>query len=118
MAEVSEEEIVKIHTTVVERFGISDGIINKGNLSSLAARPNIVVNGNEVFPDVYTKAASLLEGIIRWHPFADGNKWTALSTMMYYLKLEGYALALPLSAIRYTIKIAKDKNADQNIPEN
>ena len=66
-----------------------------------------------MYPDVYTKAAALLEGIIRWHPFADGNKRTALLTMIYFLKLEGYGMALPLSAIRYSVKIAKNCHMDE-----
>ncbi len=66
-----------------------------------------------MYPDVYTKAAALLEGIIRWHPFADGNKRTALLTMIYFLKLEGYGMALPLSAIRYSVKIAKNRHMDE-----
>ena len=32
----------------------------------------------EQYPDVYTKAASMMESIARWHIFADGNKRTGL----------------------------------------
>ncbi len=90
-----------------------DGVINRSNLTSVVERPNTVINHKEMYPDVYTKAASLLEGIIRWHPFADGNKRTALLTMIYFLKLEGYGMALPLSAIRYSVKIAKNRQVDE-----
>jgi len=113
MTDLSVEEIITIHNKVVKLFGIPHGIINKGNLAAVVERPNTIVNGKEVFPDVHSKAASLLEGIIRWHPFADGNKRTALLTMTYYLKLEGYGFALPLSAVRYTVKIAKNEHVDE-----
>ena len=113
MTELSAEEIITIHEKVVKRFKITDGVINRSNLESIAARPNLIINAKEVFPDVYSKAASLLEGIIRWHPFADGNKRTALLTMIYFLKLEGYGISLPLSVVRYSIKIAKNRQTDE-----
>jgi death-on-curing protein len=113
MTELSAEEIIKIHEKIVKRFNITDGVINRSNLESVVERPNTVINNKEMYPDVYSKAASLLEGIIRWHPFADGNKRTALLTMIYFLKLEGYGMALPLSAIRYSVKIAKNRQIDE-----
>lgn len=113
MTKLSVEEIIKIHEKIVIRFKITDGIINRSNLASVVERPNTIINHKEMYPDVYTKAASLLEGIIRWHPFADGNKRTALLTMIYFLKLEGYGMALPLSAIRYSVKIAKNRHMNE-----
>jgi len=114
MIELSADEIIQIHDKVVTRFKITPGVINKSNLASIVERPNIIIDNKEMYPDVYSKAASLLEGIIRWHPFADGNKRTALLVMIYFLKLEGYGMALPLSAIRYSVKIAKERQIDES----
>lgn len=113
MTELSVEEVIKIHDIVVKRFGISSGVINKGILDAVVKRPNTKIDNKEIFSDIHSKAAALLEGMIRWHPFADGNKRTALLTMTYYLKLEGYGFALPLSAVRYTVKIAKNTHNDE-----
>ncbi len=115
MKKISEEEISTIHNIVIKRFKVSNGIINKGMLDAIAQRPDtILANGFVPYDNVYSRAASLLEGIIRWHPFADGNKRTALLTMVYYLKLEGYGIILPLNAVRYTVKIAKHESNDEN----
>ena len=113
MVDICVDEIISIHDRVSKQFGIPQGIINKGNLVAVVDRPNTVINGKEVFPDIHSKSASLVEGIIRWHPFADGNKRTALLTMMHYLQLEGYGFALPLSAVRYTVKIAENQYLDE-----
>lgn len=103
------------HKSVVERFKITRGVVHQGNLESIVQRPELRINGKHVYADVFSKAASLLEGIIRLHPFADGNKRTALLATIYYLRLEGYGIAVPLSAVRYTVKIAKnDKNDERN----
>ena len=114
MAEISAEEIAKIHESVVERFKISQGIINKGVLEAIAKRSELKIGNDEyVYQSVFSRAAALMEGIIRWHPFTDGNKRTALLTTLFYLKLEGYGVAVPLSAVRYTVKIAKNDKTDE-----
>lgn len=113
MVEISVEEIITLHDSVVKRFKITTGIINQSNLESIVKRPNLQINGEHIYKDVFSKAASILEGIIRWHPFADGNKRTALLATLYFLKLEGYGTAVPLSAVRYTVKIAKNDATDE-----
>lgn len=115
MVEISAEEILELHNSVVKRFKISNGVLHQGNLEAIAKRPELILGGEHVYKNPFTKAASILEGIIRWHPFADGNKRTALLATVYYLKLEKYGMAVPLSAVRYTVQIAKNKkNDDKN----
>ncbi|AIC15552.1 hypothetical protein NVIE_013170 [Nitrososphaera viennensis EN76] len=55
-----------------------------------------------------------MEAIIRWHPFTDGNKRTALVAVSAYLAINGYLLIVPLSAVRYTVNIAKEQRTDAN----
>lgn len=113
MVKLSVDEIITIHNRIVDRFKITSGIINKGILEAIIERPELKLeNQAYLYNNVYSKAAVILEGMIRWHPFADGNKRTALATAIYYLTLEGYATALPLSAVRYTVNIAKNDNID------
>jgi len=118
MPKLTVEEILHIHDIVVKRFGITSGVINKGLLEAIVERPETTLAGEKPFDNVYSKAACLLESIIRWHPFADGNKRTALLTVIYYLQQEGYGIALPLSAIRLTVQIAKDKKNDSKSTRN
>ena len=33
-----------------------------------------ILNGQKLYNDIYEKSAVLFEGIIRLHPFIDGNK--------------------------------------------
>ncbi|PFG68364.1 death-on-curing protein [Propionibacteriaceae bacterium ES.041] len=51
-----------------------------GLLESAAARPRTSLFGEDAYPDLTTKAAVLLESLVRNHPLVDGNKrlgWTA-----------------------------------------
>ncbi|MGI0087984.1 MAG: type II toxin-antitoxin system death-on-curing family toxin [Nitrosotalea sp.] len=113
MVKLSSDEIISIHDKITDRFKITKGVINKSILDAIVERPELQLEDhNYVYDSVFSKAAAILEGIIRWHPFADGNKRTALATSVYYLKLEGYAIALPLSAVRFTVNIANNDKTD------
>ncbi|MEM4391665.1 MAG: hypothetical protein QXG67_02635 [Candidatus Nitrosotenuis sp.] len=57
MVEISVEEILALHNSVVERFKITQGVIHHGNLESIAQRPELRINGEYVYNDVFSKAA-------------------------------------------------------------
>ena len=64
-------------------------IRDAGLLGSAAARPRTVVFGEDAYPDLWTKAAALLQSIVQSHPLVDGNKrlgWLATAT---FLELNG-----------------------------
>ena len=66
-----------------------------------------------MYDNIFLKASCILEGIIRWHPFADGNKRTSLVATIFYLNQNGHGFALALNAVRYTITIAKNEKIDK-----
>ena len=60
-----------------------------GLLGSAAARPQTSVFLEDAYPDVWTKAAALLQSIVKNHALVDGNKrlgWLATAT---FLELNG-----------------------------
>ena len=114
---MSPNFIILIHKKIQKRFSITTGIMSHGNLQNVADIPDRYVNGVEQFDTVFKKAASLTESIIRLHPFSDGNKRTALSTAIVYLFQHGYSVIVPLSAVRYTVIIAKNVLKGQNQTE-
>ncbi len=61
-------------------------------LNSAALRPAIVVFGEEQFPTLIDKAASLLHSLAYHHLFADGNKRTALLAVTLFLEKNGHVL--------------------------
>lgn len=105
---LTEEDLLFLHHVVEEKFNVFTGVKDQGLVQAIADRPNqILYDGFTPFGDIFTKAASLMEGIIRMHPFYDGNKRTALLAVIAYLQLNGYTMIVPLSAVRFTVKIAK-----------
>ena len=56
-----------------------------GLLGSAVARPQTTVFGQETYPDVWTKAAALLQSVVKNHPCVDGNKrlgWLATAVFL------------------------------------
>lgn len=60
-----------------------------GLLGSAAARPQTTVFGDDAYPDVWTKAAALLQSIVKNHALIDGNKRLGWLATAVFLELNG-----------------------------
>jgi death on curing protein len=68
-----------------ELFGNPPPIQDVGLLGSAAARPQTSAFGEDAYPDIWTKAAALLQSILKNHALVDGNKrlgWLATATFL------------------------------------
>jgi death-on-curing protein len=63
-----------------------------GLLESAAYRPTAEMFGEEAYPDLFGKAAALLQGLAINHPLFDGNKRTAWLSCVTFLALNGVEL--------------------------
>ncbi|MEQ8688674.1 MAG: Fic family protein [Imperialibacter sp.] len=74
---ISEQEVLGIHSILIERFGGSNGVRDIGLLQSALGRPYQTFDGGELYPTAIDKAAAVLvESIVKNHLFIDGNKRT------------------------------------------
>ncbi len=113
MEELTTNDLLYLHSVVEAKFKVFTGVKDLGLVQAIADRPNQKLYGSFIpYPDVFAKAASIMEGIIRMHPFYDGNKRTALLAAIAYLELNGYKMIVPLSAVRFTVNIAKTTKND------
>jgi death-on-curing protein len=81
-------DIVKeIHDAVLAEFGGSGGIRDEGLLHSAVAAPQATLGGESPFADLAEVAAAYLFYICRNHPFIDGNKRTAMTAAIVFLRL-------------------------------
>jgi len=89
---LSIEAVVQINRAVVAITGEPHVLRDQGLLESALARPrNFLGFGEE---DIVVLAVSLMAGIARAHAFAQGNKRTCFVTMVQFLKVNGYELAI------------------------
>lgn len=89
---ITLEEIVLVHERVIAETGGLRGMVNPGGLESALIRPFTAFSGYELFSDLHSKVAVLIDSIIVFHPFVDGNKRTALVAADVCLRLNGYRL--------------------------
>jgi death-on-curing protein len=61
-----------------------------GLLGSAAARPQATAFGEDAYPDVFTKAAALLQSIVINHALVDGDKRLGWLATAVFLELNGF----------------------------
>jgi death on curing protein len=85
--------VLDFHAEQLALFGGAEGVRDLGLLESALARPiNKFAYGES---DLANLAAAYGFGIARNHPFVDGNKRTALASMIVFLGLNGFDLDAP-----------------------
>ncbi|ULA64833.1 MAG: Toxin Doc [Nitrospira sp.] len=92
MIYLSVEQVLFLHDRLIEETGGQHGVRDLGGLDSALARPQAAFGDTEFYPDVFSKAAVLLDGLTRNHPFIDGNKRISISTAALFLQTNGYRL--------------------------
>lgn len=100
---ITERQTKAIHHKQLTLFGGAEGILDNGKLSSALARPRQIHTYN---PDasLYELAAALAWGIVKNHPFVDGNKRTAFVVMAVFLKINGVDLIVPEAEVVTTFQ--------------
>ena len=61
-------------------------------LLSALGRPQASFEGQDLYLDLFSKAAALMDSLVRNHPFVDGNKRTAITSAGIFLRINGYRL--------------------------
>lgn len=61
-----------------------------GLLDSALARPKTTIFGQDAYPDLATKAASLMHSMIKNFPLVDGNKRTSWLLFVSFLAANNY----------------------------
>jgi death-on-curing protein len=79
--------VAAMHELMIARHGGSAGVRDQGLLESALARPQQIYNYEE--PDLAQLAAAYVTGIVKNHPFIDGNKRTGFMTGFVFLERNG-----------------------------
>ena len=90
---LSLDDLLIIHTDQIERYGGSHGIRDMNLLESALFRPQSSFSGEDLYPDFFEKAAVLVHSLLLNHTFVDGNKRTAIASLLVFLELNGISLA-------------------------
>ena len=88
---------------MITATGGCDGVRDIGMLDSALNAPLASFGGQDVYPTLEQKAVRLGYGLIRNHPFADGNKRTGTLAMLLVLKQNGVGVQFDHQELTETI---------------
>ena len=90
---LKKRQILLLHSALIAESGGSDGVRDEGLLDSAVNTPFQTFSGQDLYPTVLEKAVRLGFGLIRNHPFIDGNKRIGTHAMLVFLNLNSITLS-------------------------
>ncbi|EHM2680013.1 TPA: type II toxin-antitoxin system death-on-curing family toxin [Campylobacter jejuni] len=82
---ISFDEILSLHDEIIENIGGLKGYNDKqiGLLKSALEH----MQNDDYYPSFYEKLTHLIFACVKFHPFLDGNKRTAIYSAVYFIRL-------------------------------
>ncbi len=104
---LSANEVLLIHDHAIREFGGSLGLISPGQLEASIAAPRQTMFGQELYPDLFSKATILFYLLVKNHAFVDGNKRTAALALIEFLERNGYTISATNDELyQFTLDVA------------
>ena len=102
---VLRETVFALHEFLLAEFGGASGIRDEGLLDSALKRPeNLLAYGQPTLPEL---AAAYVFGLVKNHPFVDGNKRIGFAIGALFLEINGRSLrASEADALVQTLALA------------
>lgn len=118
MKYLSAEQVLFMHSRLIDTTGGAHGVRDLGLLRSAVERPKATFEGKDLYKDVFYKAAALMESLTNNHPFIDGNKRTAITGSALFLRYNGFLLNTTQKKMEtFTLHMATHKVSFKNAVE-
>jgi death on curing protein len=113
---LSAEQILFIHHRLITETGGMDGILDINLLVSATGRPQATFDGNDLYANMFDKAAALMDSLVRNHAFVDGNKRTAITATGLFLRLNAHVLDVSnIEMVQFTLSCAQSQKTIEDI---
>ena len=104
--------VIAIHEKQIAEHGGLSGLRDRGLLESAIARPQHLYAYGE--PTIFDMAAAYAGGIVKNHPFLDGNKRTGFMTAYTFLRRNGMHLrAAQADAVQSVLALASSEMTEE-----
>lgn len=90
---LNKRQILMLHQHLADETGGSPGLRDEGLLDSALNAPFQVFGDTSAYPSLQQKAARLCYGLVKNHPFIDGNKRIGVHAMLVFLTVNGLELS-------------------------
>jgi death on curing protein len=105
---LTPEQVLFLHSRLIAKTGGGHGLRDLGMLLSALGRPQGTFDGKDLYSDLYSKTAALMDSLVRNHPFVDGNKRIAITAAALFLGMNGYRLIVENEEmVRFTLACAQ-----------
>lgn len=109
---INKSEALALHNRLLALDGGAEGVRDEGLLESALARP-MHIQACSDSPSIVQMSAAYMAGIVRNHPFVDGNKRTGFVVGVLFLELNGYRFgATEEEATQVVLNLAAGKLDD------
>lgn len=106
---ITIRQVLILHELQIEKYGGLSGIRDTGMLQSAIGRPFATFGGNDLYPDIFSKTAALIQSIIKNHPFLDANKRSAFVSAITLFEMNGCRFfASDNEVINYMLGVANE----------
>ena len=113
---LTKESIHAIHSLSISWFGGADGLRDAQALDASLNRPLQHFNYADPEPTIHELAAVYCSGIVKSHPFIDGNKRTGFMAAYSFLGINGYQLtATEEEAAVQILALAASRLSDEEL---
>ena len=107
---LSAQQILFIHARLIDATGGEHGVRDLGLLEAAVARPQVTFSNEDLAPNLFQKAAALMESLVQNHPFVDGNKRTAITAASLFLLQNGHRLETTNEEVeRFTLWVVNEQ---------
>lgn len=113
---LTKDQIIMLHSQLIDAFGGSSDLRDNALLDSAINSPFQTYGGEELYPTLLDKASRLCFGLVKNHPFVDGNKRIGAHAMLVFLAINGIALAYTDDElISLILSVAAEKQSAEDI---
>ena len=109
------QDVLVIHQQQFEDFGGLHGVRSRELLESAVHMPQATFDGEFLYQDIFIMGAVYAHGIIKNHPFIDGNKRTGMISALSFLESNNIVVKFKDDGF-YTTALAIAQS-DMNIEE-
>ena len=92
---LSEQDIIEMNQYILKQFNLPyNGIQYPQGLSLVIEQPQMILFGHELYPNLWIKAAYIMQKITKKHIFFDGNKRTSFMACSIFLEINNFELSM------------------------
>lgn len=116
MKYLTKHDLISLNKAVIRNSSLSEdfGILYPEGLDIVIDTPKQILFGHELYPNVWTKAAFILQKTSKKHIFVNGNKRTALLAASFFLSLNGYHITFDKdSGIKIVLAMTMGEDSEE-----